>query len=259
MLNHLFYGIILAMSDQKNLQFGPEAANDNAETLPGTAQTADDVMALLEGAAANDDKNIKVAGVKLTVSPQEALEKFKQALQIARDKLQKLGIEVDLDDVQFQKLEGNMAGESTERAALLDPALFRHPYYVIAEVMTHEETHQNESIPNEGLVQLIVEQLYGGSSNVQHEYAQMVDNFKVFVERCGVEALEIYKLYEAHNFEGIAKLYDKSYVSTLKTESEKDEAYDFYSKIFPELHYTEEGKTDIVDVDTDMLEVPAAA
>lgn len=242
------------MVENKNLQQG-EVPKNAVPATPEVAssETADDVFRLLEGAASSDEevRVVKVAGEK--VNAKEAFQKFKEALQLTREKLTQMGIKIDLNDIQFQKLEGNMVGESVERATLLDPALFRHPVFVIAMVLSHELLHKNNSIPNEGMVQAIAEQLYGGSGNVEHEYKEMVKNFKELAALCDesgdaeVGAREIYELYDVKKYEDIYELF----MNKLKTEQEKDEAHEFFARIFPELRYQTDGDTKVREVDLD--------
>lgn len=251
-----------------NTQTGLEAANDNVEAaitddvkarVAENSTTAEDTLTTLAKGVEYGDRTVDIAG--MMVDPVEALNKFKEALAITRDKLQKMGISVDLTDIQFQQLEGFMVGESTESATLMDPALFRHPVLVMAMVLTHELLHQHNNIPNEALVQLIVEQLYGGKDGLQHDYARIVENFGEFVKRCKVPAINIYKMYAARKFESIMQIYEENYINILSSEAEKDAAYAFFEEdVFPELSYrSETDKIDVVDVDTDMIDIPAAA
>ncbi len=215
---------------------------DKAGAVDGkTAETADRVMAAVEGVPAAEE--VFVAGVR--ISARESHEKFKQALALVEQHLGDI-VDIDLSKIEFRKLEGNLVGEAVERATLLDPEIFRHPVFVITQVVAHELLHKNTRIPNEGLVQAAVERVFGKSADVAHSYAEMVRDFEklagFFDENDDSDAgiKEIYRLYDAEDYEAIFEGYHKNHILRLETDDEKDGAFEFFHKVFPELEY--EGK-----------------
>ncbi len=222
----------------------PKEAQSPSSPADQTADiTAKKVLTLLKGGAAKNT-DVEIAGEKVS-NPKEALAKFKEALSLVRKYFSDhLELKIDLDDIQFQKLSGDKVGESTENATLLDPKLFRHPARVIAVVLAHELRHAHDTIQNEGLVQEAVDTVFK-SEDIGHKYGMMVADFRKFAGRFdrGGKAergsKEIYRLYAAEKFDEIYKRYEKNYINKLKTEDKKDEAFEFFISVFPELDYSD--------------------
>lgn len=220
-------------------KIGGEEGSASADAVKSAASaTGAAVLRRLAGAAANTD--VEVAGER--VNAPEAHAKFKEALALVKQHLGKV-VDVDLDEIEFTKLEGNIVGEAVERATLLDPAIFRHPAFVIAQVVAHELLHKNTRIPNEGLVQAAVERVFGKSADVQHTYGKMVADFRELAARfnkqgdsdAGIQ--EIYKLYDKEDFEGIFEGYERNYIDRLESEDERNRSFEFFLSVFPELEY----------------------
>lgn len=216
---------------------GKEVRKEDAVSS-AASDTGAEVLRKLAGAAANTD--VEVAGER--VNARESHARFKEALGLVKQHLGNV-VDVDLNKIEFTKLGGNIVGEAVERATLLDPAIFRHPAFVIAQVVAHELLHKNTRIPNDGLVQAAVERVFGKSTDVQHTYEKMVTDFRELAARfnqhgdsdAGIQ--EIYRLYDREDFEGIFERYEKNYISRLDSEEERDRAFEFFLSVFPELEY----------------------
>ncbi|OGJ42560.1 hypothetical protein A3B60_02105 [Candidatus Peregrinibacteria bacterium RIFCSPLOWO2_01_FULL_39_12] len=233
---------VVPKDEPKDEAQSPSLTEDQPTTT--TAVTAEKVLKLLkEGAAKNTD--VEIAGEKIS-NPKEALAKLKEAFSLVKTYFKNhLVVGIDLDDIQFQKLGGDKAGESTGNATLLDPKLHRHPARVVAVVLAHELRHAHDSIQNEGLVQEAVDTVFK-SEDIGHKYGMMVADFRKFAGRFdrggNVKrgSKKIYRLYAEEKFDEIFKIYEKNYVDKQKTEDKKDAAFEFFKSVFPELDYSDE-------------------
>lgn len=232
----MWYNILMGKEVKKTDGVESPALGDPV----GSAASATGAAVLRRLAEAPANSDVEVAGER--VNAREAHAKFKEALALVKQYLGKV-VDVDLDEIEFTKLEGNIIGEAVERATLLDPAIFRHPAFVIAQVVAHELLHKNTRIPNEGLVQAAVERVFGKSADVQHTYEKMVTDFTELAARfnqhgdsdAGIQ--EIYRLYDVEDFEAIFEGYEKNYMDRLESEDERDRAFEFFLSVFPELEY----------------------
>lgn len=205
----------------------------------GIADTAGDSLEHTRATSAKD--LLRAAGMQSTLEIEgeqfDALEvesKLTEAFALVRAKIGQY-VEIRPDDIIFQKLEGILIGGSTKEKVMIDPAVFRHPVTVITEAVAHELLHKNTRIPNEGLVQAAVEQVFTGHG-VEHTYDAMVKDFEEFVRRCGTSVWEIYTRYDAGDFDGIFSLYNEAYCGKLQG-AERAKAFQFFQRVFPELRY----------------------
>lgn len=189
---------------------------------------------------AKKQDSVDIAG-ETVIDPKQAHEKFVEALKLVR---QYFGdhLDIDLNDITFQKLAGEQVGESTDTQTLVDPKIFRHPAYIIASVLAHELMHEHNEIQNEGMVQACVEAVFG-KNKIEHKYGELVENFEIFAAQFDKDGdknrgcAKIIKLYKAKKFERIYTRYLKTYVKKLKTPEEKIEARKFFQTVFPELEF----------------------
>ncbi|MDA1060501.1 MAG: hypothetical protein O3B47_01775 [bacterium] len=215
----------------------PEKPGKESAVDSGTADTADKLMNAMKDAP--EGQEVVVASVK--INARESYEKFKQALALVKQHIGR-AVDIDLSKIEFQKLEGNLVGESIERATLLDPEIFRHPVFVIAQIVAHELLHKNTRIPNEGLVQAAVEMVFGKHPDIEHSYSELVSNFGKFAvmfdengnKEAGIEA--IYRLYDAEDYEGIFERFKNGFKrNKILSDEDQDKAFDFFHQVFPEL------------------------
>jgi hypothetical protein len=218
---------------------GIENPSQSGAVDTGTADTAHKLLSTLKDAPESEE--VIVAGVK--INARESYDKFKQALALVEQHIGR-AVDIDLSKIEFQKLEGNIVGEAIERATLLDPEIFRHPVFVIAQIVAHELLHKNTKIPNEGLVQAAVEMVFGKNADIEHSYEELVSNFEKFAslfdedgnKDAGIEA--IYVLYDKKDYEGIFQKFKHGFKrNNINTEEEQDAAFNFFHKVFPELEY----------------------
>lgn len=218
-----------------------ERVTGDAAVDTGTALTAKRTLELLEGGKGKGAA--EVAGQKIA-SPEKAYANLKEALALVRkyfgDKLK-----IDLDDLQFRQFQGDIVGEATAEATLIDPIMLMHPAIRLAHVIAHELAHDNRKILNEGLVESYVH-LFFGEDGTEHGYTQAVEDFREFARRfapqgdLNASVQKLYELYYAGDFEAIYEGYEQNYINELKTETEQDEAFLFFRQVFPELEYSSE-------------------
>lgn len=151
----------------------------------------------------------------------------------------KLGgrVKINLDDIHFKVLEGNIIGESTENGTFIDPIMLMHPVMRLVHVLAHELAHQENEIQNEALVEWFVESVFG-ESDLEHGYEQGTELMREFAAQfdpngdaeSGVK--KIYELYADEKFEEI-------YLQFIERapQNELDEVFNFFQKVFPELEY----------------------
>lgn len=168
-------------------------------------------------------------------------------------------LKVNLNDIIFKKLAGNRIGEASAEGTVIDPIMLLHPAVRLAHVIAHELAHQKGEVDPEGMVETYVSIFFPGG-DIEHSYDQAQEDFKEFAARVngGVYAEsmveEIYELYAAEKYEEIYEMYSSEdeenpkYMETLETDKEREEAYGFFHKIFPELECSREGRMDLVEV-----------
>ena len=170
----------------KTLQTGVDAQGVQVPVLEGPIAdaenvTAKDALGVLEAAAADQadagKRTLTLAGQ--TVDPEQAYKNLEEALKVVKSVFGGK-LKVDLSDLQFQKFHGDMVGESTETATLVDPIMLMHPAMRLAHVIAHELAHDNKKILNEGLVESYVH-LWFGEDGAEGVYDAAVENFKEFV------------------------------------------------------------------------------
>lgn len=199
-----------------------------------TGTTAFDVMSVLqEGGSEIADQKI--------ANPEQAYANLQSALSKVKEYFAGT-LKIDLADIKFQKFHGDIVGESKESGTFIDPIMLMHPAIRLAHVMSHELAHQNNTIQNEGLVESFVDQFFG-DNGIEHGYDEALKNFAEFAKRfdssgdAKLATRKIYELYYQENFESIYKSYHDNYVKNLKTDKEKDEAFQLFRTVFPELEY----------------------
>lgn len=216
----------------------PDAAEEAARVTAGEA------LDVLKAAATDGPEAGKAAPMQLagqTVDPERAYKNLEEALKVVKTYFGGK-LKIDLDDLQFQKFHGDIVGESTETATLVDPIMLMHPAMRLAHIIAHELAHDNKKILNEGLVESYVH-LWFGEDGAEGVYDAAVKNFKEFAKRfdAGGDAKaatkRAYELYYSGQFEELYKGYEENYVNKLG-DDEKDEAFQFFRKVFPELKYS---------------------
>lgn len=219
---------------------GEKVTGDHAVDS-GTATTAKHALELLRGG--KEKGATEVAGQKI-ISPEEAYANLKEALALVK-KYFGDQLKIDLTDLQFRKFQGDIVGEATAEATLIDPIMLMHPAIRLAHVIAHELAHDNRKILNEGLVESYVH-LFFGEDGTEHGYTQAVEDFREFARRFAPEGdinsavQKLYELYYAGDFEAIYEGYETNYINKLKAETDQDEAFLFFRRVFPELEYSSE-------------------
>lgn len=207
--------------------------------------TADEALDVLKAATTDNAEVGKAAPLQLagqTVDPERAYKNLEEALKVVKTYFGGK-LKIDLDDLQFQKFHGDMVGESTETATLVDPIMLMHPAMRLAHIIAHELAHDNKKILNEGLVESYVH-LWFGEDGAEGVYDAAVENFKEFAKRfdaggdakAGTE--KAYELYYNGQFAKLYEGYEANYMNGLVSDDEKDDAFEFFRKVFPELKYS---------------------
>ncbi len=205
---------------------------DDLEKKSGT--TASDAMSVLKTGGS------EIAGQEIT-NPESAYANLEFALSKVKEYFN-VTLKIDLNDIQFEKFHGDIVGESKESGTFIDPVMLMHPAMRLAHVISHELAHQNNTIQNEGLVESFVDQFFG-DDGVEHGYDEALKHFAEFAKRfdksddAKLATTKIYELYYNEKFESIYKGYHDNYVKNLKTDEEKDEAFQLFKTVFPELEY----------------------
>ncbi len=176
----------------------------------------------------------------VTLNAEKAAANFEAATELVRA----YGKDVDLniDEIRFESLSGNMVGEARHEGVFLDPEVLKYSPLILAKVLYHELRHKNKLVMNEGMVEAGVELRFGADS-AEHPYQEMVKNFLEFARRFDVngdaEAGEsrIYQLYVGRQIEDIYQGYKKNYIDGLEDDAAKDRAFQFFTSVFPELNY----------------------
>ncbi len=238
----------------KTLQKGVDAQAVSEPALEGPIAdaervTAKDALGVLEAAAAEQADagkgTLTLAGQ--TVDPEQAYKNLEEALKLVKNYFGGK-LKIDLSDLQFQKFHGDMVGESTETATLIDPIMLMHPAMRLAHIIAHELAHDNKKILNEGLVESYVH-LWFGEDGAEGVYDAAVENFKEFAKRFdaggNIEAgtKRAYEFYFSGQYEKLFEEYEENYINTRGSDDEKDAAYDLFGKVFPELKYSATSET----------------
>lgn len=199
---------------------------------------------------------VAIAGIKIP-DPEQAYKDLQKALS----RLSKY-FHIDRNDVYFRNFPGQIVAESTTKGSGIDPILLMHPVNRVARIehtLGHEESHQKNTIQNEGLVEAHVRAIgfiegEEPALRVTEKYETALSNFHEFVSRVqkGKDAnsmvKEIYKLYYEGKYEDIYEMYNERYVNALP-EDKKDEAVEFFWMVFPELEYNEKGLVEPIPVE----------
>ena len=233
----------------KTLQTGVDAQGVQVPVLEGPIAdaenvTAKDALGVLEAAAADQadagKRTLTLAGQ--TVDPEQAYKNLEEALKVVKSVFGGK-LKVDLSDLQFQKFHGDMVGESTETATLVDPIMLMHPAMRLAHVIAHELAHDNKKILNEGLVESYVH-LWFGEDGAEGVYDAAVENFKEFAKRFdaggNAEAgtKRAYELYFSGQYEKLYEEYEENYIKTRSSYEEENVAMSLFKTVFPELKYS---------------------
>lgn len=220
--------------DADELEKGPEGADIEA----ASALTAKKTLKVLEGGKSGQP--VEVAGRKFE-NPQKAYQKLQEALKYVKSYFGR-NLKINLDEISFKKFQGDIAGESTEHGAFINPIMLMHPAMRLAHVIAHELAHNKAKIMNEALVESYVHEFFG-EDGMGDKYELAVDQFREFAKKCSgkessKKAVEkMYELYYSGRFEKIYEMFEKNYMKGLKTEEEKDAAFKKFKDVFPELHY----------------------
>lgn len=194
-----------------------------------TETTAFEAFRVLEGRSGD------VGGMEIH-DPEKAAANLNRALGLVQSKLGDR-VKINLNDVHFRVLEGNIIGESKENGTYIDPIMLMHPVMRLVHVLAHELAHQENEIQNEALVEAFVESVFG-ESDLDHDYEEGTRLFREFAEKFDANgdtdtgAKKIYELYAAEKYE---EIYGQFMANV--PEAQRDEAFSFFQKVFPELEY----------------------
>lgn len=220
--------------EANKLETGPEGADIEA----ASALTAKKTLKVLEGGKSGQP--VEIAGRKFE-NPEKAYQKLQEALKYVKKYFGR-NLKINLDEISFKKFQGDIAGESTEQGAFINPIMLMHPAMRLAHVIAHELAHNKAKIMNEALVESYVHEFFG-EDGMGDKYELAVDQFREFAKKCSgkdnvKKAVEkMYELYYSGRFEKIYEMFEKNYMKGLKTDAEKDEAFEKFRDVFPELHY----------------------
>lgn len=217
--------------------------------------TAEEALKLLKGGveagAARQAERQEIAGQKV-IEPLRAYNNLQEALKLVRGYFGK-DLKIDLNDIQFRKFHGHMVGESTKEGTYVDPIMLMHPAMRLAHVIGHELAHKNKKVMNEALVEGYVHSWFG-HDDAKHGYEKAVGKFEEFAGKFEKNGdmkkivARIYELYYTGRFEEIYQPFKKNYIDGLKSEKDKDKAFELFREVFPELHYVENGQFEMKHV-----------
>ncbi len=201
--------------------------------------------------AGNSKEPVKIADVQIT-DPAQAYANLQKALSVVQGHFK-----LDKNDLYFQQLEGETVGEAMGDGSIkIDPIMLMHPVNRLAHVIMHELAHKGGDIENDAVVEAYTRQLLKASGmavegeqglQVTQKYNTALENFHEFARRVsdGKEisktVQDIYALYYSGNYESIYELYNDRYMNGLKIDKEKDQAFDFFAEVFPELEVHNDG------------------
>jgi len=153
-------------------------------------------------------------------------------------------LKFELDELQFQKLAGEVVGKSEASGQTIDPVMLLHPVMRLATVIFHEMLHNKNSVPNEGVVHTLAE-LYCGKIDTPEKYNSAVDKFMKFAfiygkGRIANGANDVYKLYynassknKPQGYKAIHERFLKQ-VRRQKAFENEEAANNFFAEVFPE-------------------------
>lgn len=213
-----------------------ENLNLGANQLEGMqGRTAKDILAAAKVA---NDNEINIEGREWDL---EAIgRKLDQAISLVKQKFPE-AFDVDLDRIFFNKLAGKLVGESRKDGTYIDPYMFGQPLARLVHVLAHELAHNEKKVMSEPVVEGMVH-VFMENSGIENGYEEDAENFKEVATRMtngdvkkGAEM--IYGVYLSGQFEKLYQTYKEAYLSKLETEAEKDEAFNLFTRTFPELTY----------------------
>lgn len=194
--------------------------------------------------AGGSDGTIEVAGVK-DINSKEAKEKFAAAMKAVKQAFGNF-LKIDLDKIYFQMLPGDQVGEALEGKILLDPIMLKHPALRLAHLIAHEAAHIDLDTKNEGFIETFVKNRWEakyGTGSTEEVYGQEVAKFEEFARQYNENRdmekglAEICELYNAENYEGIYDGYEENWINGLSNESAREEAFENFRTVFPELKF----------------------
>ena len=225
--------------------------NESSETPPDNALSFEQKVTHKEATqiadqAAKSGDAVEIAGRKLS-DPKQAFKNFEDALEIIKAKT---GLTVDLNNLSFKKLDGDASAQSVGKDIHLDTIALMHSVMRLAHIISHELSHGEGKIDMESLAEFYAQEVWGfkGDGEIPEVYDAEMEIFAEFIKRLDpnhkvqTKNIEtVYELYYSSQYEKIYDLYENRYIDSLKTEKEKDEAFNFFSKAFPLLSWSETG------------------
>lgn len=234
----------------RNLEGAEQQPDLHADIANVRSETSKRVEKALKKSG-NSKEPVKVADVEIQ-APAQAYDNLQKALNVVQRHFK-----LDKNDLYFQQLEGETVGEAMSDGSIkIDPIMLMHPVNRLAHVIMHELAHKGGKIENDGVVEAYTRQLLKASGmavegadglQTTQKYNVALENFHEFARRVsdGKEISktiqDIYALYYSGNYESIYELYHDKYMNGLKDDKEKDQAFDFFAEVFPELEVHNDG------------------
>jgi hypothetical protein len=230
----------------------PEDPSIKETVTIGTTTTAKEALTVLKKAGKRKRKaekrkqeapSVFIADREIK-DPEKAYETFRQALNFVRNQLPSF-LKFEVDQLQFQKLAGEVVGKSEAKGETIDPIMLLHPVMRLATVIFHEMLHNKNRVPNEGVVHTMAE-LYCGKIDTPESYNQAVDKFMKLASIYGKGKIanganDIYKLYYNASAKNKPEYYKTIHQRFLK-QAKKQKAFEseeaanqFFGEVFPEL------------------------
>lgn len=204
----------------------------------------------------------------------KARETFLQAIEMVKAHLSKFPhLKVELSKIKFQELADKIVGQSTAEGITLDPIMLLHPVTKLATVLFHEILHNNNQIPNEGLVHTNT-LFYMQNIDTPEKYNRATEQMKQFATIYDSNgdtmngSMEIYKLYYSASSKNKPQYYRVIFDRFMKRATStrffgigakaKDAAKKFFQEVFPELQF-DEGKNSKNGKNNFLKPVPTAS
>jgi hypothetical protein len=217
-----------------------------------TSLVAEQALKVLKKAAKEHKKALKKGRVAPSLyladqeikDPEQAYKTFLAAIKMVKKQMPGF-LRFTLDQLQFQKLAGEIVGKSDAKGETVDPVMLLHPVMRLATVIFHEILHKKNEVPNEGLVHTLTE-LYCGKIETTKEYSRKVENFMKFAAiysngKIATGAKDIYKLYykassknRPEDYKAIRERFLKQ-AKKHKMFASDESAGEFFNEVFPEL------------------------
>ncbi len=235
--------------EERNLDVQPDSPEPAIESINSDVKIGVSLADLREEwtEAANDNRSIDIDGREK--DPEQMLKRLDMAARI----IKKITPSFDESKIQIEQLPGQAVGEAKDDVTIWDPWLIADaPVKAIVHTQIHEMAHEGGSVPDEAVVEAMarLQMKEAGlivDSELTENYIAELEAFYKMITLMGkgkdpdklVE--KIYELCLNEGAEAVFELYDKKYVSGLKTDDKKLKAFEVFEKAFPMMAVDRDG------------------